>query len=147
MAWSVREKMSWEQEISLVDIFYLSTLMDTLAVWYGVQYCTNGIFMSSSKSLIGWPAQPAAPLRLSCTLSLCLMVQYFFFIKHLVVLKESFTLICITYTWFCVCSLLWIFVQVLITPDTAPDIRSNRSDPHKALVPRGTLGYYCFAHG
>jgi hypothetical protein len=38
-------------------------------------------------------------------------------------------------------------VQVLITPDTAPDIRSNRSDPHKALVPRGTLGYYCFAHG
>jgi hypothetical protein len=84
--------------------------MDALAAWYGVQYCATVFLCPGQKLLIRWPAQPAAPLHLSYTLSLSLTGQYFFFIKHLIVLKESFTLICITYTWFYVSNLLCIFV-------------------------------------
>lgn len=83
------------------------------------------------------PTGPTPNLRLlnisQCTFSLYLTDECFFYIKRLVELKESFLSMYTTYTWFCVGSLLRIFVEVLITPDSTPDIRSIRSNPPEAL--------------
>jgi hypothetical protein len=52
-----KEKLYQEREISLVDIFWLSTLKKVLAAWYYVQYCARCIFFTGGdKKLMGWPA-------------------------------------------------------------------------------------------